>query len=395
MLSAFSIRVGWTEVFRRAFKSAIDDDVLGLAAQLSYYFFLALFPALLFLVSLASFFPLHSLVDDLIARAGPFVPEDLLRIVTDQLTKISERRNGGLLTLGFLFTLWSTAAGVVAVITALNRTYDIADSRPWWKVRLVALALTVAVGLFVLISTALVLVGPQLAGTVAGWFGLGAAFELTWKIAQWPIVFGLVVTGIGMVYYFGPDAEQEWVWITPGSLLATLLWLIGSLGFRFYVTNFASYNATYGAIGGVIVALLWLYITGVAILMGAELNAEIEHASPYGKEPGEKRPGEKKKIRAAAARAWEEAQREGRAPVGIGTQAPNTVPAAAVAQASLDERRSGQRRHRVRRHRDRRVATRVGARPRLTPGELAAAGLALATEVALIVRGRFRRRVRS
>jgi membrane protein len=114
-----------------------------------------------------------------------------------------------------------------------------------------------------------------------------------------------------MIYYFAPDAEQEWIWITPGSVLATVLWLLISLGFKFYVTNFGSYNATYGAIGGVVVTLLWFYVSSLAILVGAELNAEIEHASPYGKDPGEKEPGEKRKLGILAARAWQERKAAG------------------------------------------------------------------------------------
>src|SRR5215208_8310286 len=114
----------------------------------------------------------------------------------------------------------------------------------------------------------------------------------------------MVATGIGLVYYFAPDAEQDFVWLTPGSVLATLLWILFSLGFKIYVTNFSDYNETYGAIGGVIVLLLWFYTSGLAILIGAEMNAEIEHASPYGKEPGEKVPGQRRKIGPAAMRAW-------------------------------------------------------------------------------------------
>ena len=121
-----------------------------------------------------------------------------------------------------------------------------------------------------------------------------------------PVVFALVATAIGLVYYFAPDAEQDFVWLTPGSVLATFLWLVFSLGFKIYVTNFSDYNETYGTIGGVIVLLLWFYTSGLAILIGAEMNAEIEHASPYGKDPGEKVAGEKKKIGMAAWRQWRE-----------------------------------------------------------------------------------------
>jgi hypothetical protein len=124
------------------------------------------------------------------------------------------------------------------------------------------------------------------------------------------VVFALVATGIGLIYYFAPDVDQDWVWLTPGSVVATALWFAGSLGFRFYVVNFTDYNATYGAIGGVMVLLLWLYMTGLVIIVGAEMNAEIEQASPHGKEAGEKVPGQRKRIGARAAREFEARRRQ-------------------------------------------------------------------------------------
>ena len=130
---------------------------------------------------------------------------------------------------------------------------------------------------------------------------------MAWNVIRWPLAFFLASTAIGLVYYFAPDAEQEWVWITPGAVMATTLWILVSLGFKLYVSNFGNYdNATYGAMGAVIVLMLWFYLSSLAILFGAELNSEIEHASPYGKEPGEKVPGERRKIGRAAARAYDE-----------------------------------------------------------------------------------------
>jgi membrane protein len=139
-----------------------------------------------------------------------------------------------------------------------------------------------------------------------------------------------VVVAVGLIYYFAPDAEQMWVWITPGALVATVLWLLASLAFRFYTVNFGNYEATYGTIGGVIVLLLWFYISGLMIVIGAEMNAEIEHASPWAKGPGEKVPGEKKKIGAAAARAYREGG--GRAAAAAPPAAPAPAPQAAFHQ---------------------------------------------------------------
>ena len=165
---------------------------------------------------------------------------------------------------------------MVAIIDALNRAYDVEDGRPWWKQRLTAILLTMGVALFLVVSAVLVVAGPELAEFVAGRAGLGNAFAWTWKILQWPAVLALVATAIGLIYYFAPDVDQDFVWITPGSLLATLLWLAGSLAFRFYVVNFGSYNETYGSLGGVIVFLIWLWISNIAVLLGAELNSELE-----------------------------------------------------------------------------------------------------------------------
>ena len=242
MFDAFQLPIGFGELLKRTAKETSNDDCLGLAAQLAYYFFLG--------------------------------------------------------------AIWSSSAAVVAIIDSLNRAYDIEEGRPWWKVRLTAVGLTIALALMILTSFTLIIAGPTLAEYLASWFGLGTVFEWTWKILQWPLAFFLVSTAVGLVYYFAPDAEQDWVWITPGAVLGTLLWVLVSLAFKLYAANFADYNASYGAVGGVIVLLLWFYISGLAILVGAELNAEIEHASPYGKAPGEKIPGQKKKIGVAAARAY-------------------------------------------------------------------------------------------
>ena len=311
MLQALRVPVGWREIFRRTGSEVIADNCLGLAAQLAYYFFLALFPALLFLLAIISFIPIEDLLETITTTLARVAPSDVLSLIQEQIVKIAQDKDGGLLTLGMLGTIWSTSSGMTAIIDTLNQAYDIHEGRPWWKVRLTAIGLTVALAVFIVGSTVLVVAGPAIADRVADWFHLGTAFAWTWKVVQWPLVFGLVSVGIAIIYYYAPDAEQDWIWITPGSMLATLLWLLISLGFRFYVTNFGAYTESYGAVGGVIIVMLWFYLSGLAILVGAELNAEIEHASPYGKDPGEKVPGEKKKIGSLAERDWKERKARG------------------------------------------------------------------------------------
>ncbi len=304
MFANFEIAMSWRELVKRTIKETMSDDAQGLASQLAYYFFLALFPALLCLLAVASFFPLQNFNDDLVRLLGPVAPGEVLSIVRQEMAKIAEGRNGGLLTVGLLGALWSSSSAVVAVIGAMNRAYDIDEGRPWWKVRLTAIGLTIALSVLIVVAFTLVVAGPQLADALARHFAFGSALVWTWKIVQWPIAFGLVVVGVGLVYYYAPDAEQIWVWITPGALAATVLWLVGSLAFRFYAVNFGNYEATYGALGGVILLLLWFYLSGLIIVIGAEMNAEIEHASPWAKAPGEKVPGVKKKLGVAAARDY-------------------------------------------------------------------------------------------
>jgi membrane protein len=311
MLVRLKLPIGLWELTKRTIKESIDDDVLGLAAQQAYYFLFALFPALLTLVSFASYFPLENLTDEVFKTLSRFAPPDVLQIINEQLIEISRGKYGGLLTFAFLLTIWSSSGAMVSIISTLNAAYDITESRSWVRVRIAAVLLTVGLAFFILLSMALVIVGPTLAERLAVMMHLGPVFEWGWKILQWPIVFALVATGIALIYYFAPDAEQYWIWLTPGAITATLVWLVSSLGLKYYLANFSNFNETYGTIGGFMVLLLWLYLTAAAILLGAELNAEIEHASPYGKAPGEKVPGQKKKLGLAAERYYEECKAKG------------------------------------------------------------------------------------
>jgi membrane protein len=346
MFATFKIPLSWGDLLKRTAKETIDDDCLGLAAQLAYYFFLALFPAVLFVLALASFFPLTNVVDDITRALRPIAPAEVLRFLEEQLRRISNADSGGVLTVGILGAVWSSSAALVAIVGSLNRAYDIEEGRPWWKVRLTAIGLTIALAVLMLVSFALILAGPTVAEFLASSIGFGKVFEWAWKILQWPVSFLLVSTGIGLVYYYAPDADQDWVWITPGAVAATLLWVVISLAFKFYVANFADYNATYGAVGGVIVLMLWFYISGLAILVGAEMNAEIEHASPYGKDPGEKVPGQKKKIGLAAVRAYKDWLAHPAPSGGSPSALPHPAPAWRVKEVTMaitnDDRSLGQ-----------------------------------------------------
>jgi membrane protein len=269
----------WGTLARRTLKESWDDDVLGLAAQLSYYFFLSLFPAMLVLLAFASFFPLAMLADDLGRLLRPFVSPAVIDIIQEQMRRLGNAESTGILSLGLLGALWSSSAALVSIVNALNRAYDIIDHRAWWKVRIRAIVLTLALAVFMLRALSLILTGPSAAAYLGNLIGWGAPFKWAWLVLQWPLAIVLVSSAIAMVYYFGPDARQNWVRVAPGAIVATSLWLLISMGFKAYVGRFTDFNASYGAVGGVIVVLLWLYVSGIAILVGAELNAEIEMIS--------------------------------------------------------------------------------------------------------------------
>jgi membrane protein len=277
-----------TELARRVIAEIRDDDCLGRAAQLAYYFLFALFPFFLFLTALLGYLPIPDLLDRLLETLGQMLPGEALQLVQDNIRLLVMGQRGGLLSFGILAALWTSSSALTAIMDSLNRAYNVDEGRPFWKVRGLALLLTIGLSTFLIVSLILLTFGPQIGAWVADLFGLGRVFELAWNILRWPVIVALLIVAIALLYYVAPDVEQRWQWITPGAACAVIGWLLASPGFSFYVNRFGSYNATYGSIGAVIVLLTWMYVSGLFILIGVEINAEIEHAAQDGKAPGEK-----------------------------------------------------------------------------------------------------------
>jgi membrane protein len=267
-------------VLRKLATRLFTDDLLGWSAQISYYFFLALFPALICLVALASFFPIEHFTDVVLGVLTRIAPEDVLSLVSRQLMVIAETRSAGLLTFGIIGTVWTASAGMQTLIRTLNFAYHVPETRPWWRVRARAMILTLIVPAFVLSAMTVVLVGPVLGERLAGSLHLSAVFVFTWRIVHWPLIFVLAVSGLSFVYTVGPDASHRWQCLFPGASVATLIWLGASLGLRWYVSSLATYEKTYGTIGTALVILLWFYVSGFAMLLGAELNSVMNEVVP-------------------------------------------------------------------------------------------------------------------
>ena len=274
-LGGLSARALGARVYQRFW----DDEILDQAAGLSYYFAFALLPTLLFLTTLLGLLPIPDVMSQLMASADRVLPGDAASLLKKTLSEVVRGASGSLLSVGVLTALVGASSGMLRIMKALNAAYGIADARTWWRKRLVAIVLTIVFSLFAVTAMLLLIFGGRLGEAIAGWIGLGPATTLAWQLLQWPIVIMLGLTGLTLVYYLAPALTRGWHWITPGSTFALVTWLVMSLLLRLYVNYFADYNATYGSIGGVILLMLWLYWSGVALLVGAEIDSVIERAS--------------------------------------------------------------------------------------------------------------------
>jgi Predicted membrane protein len=290
------LRLG--DLLKRVWAEIQEDDVFGRAAQLAYYFLLALFPLLFFLTSVIGVL-LGSgtgLRHSLFSYLSKVLPGSAFTVVDTTMYEVSTASSGGKITFGILAALWAASNGMGAITEALNVAYDVKESRPWWKQRLVAIKLTVMLSVLIISALILLLYGGQIADWLARVFGLGGAFSIAWKIIQWPLVLLFILLSFALIYYEAPDLrDQKWTWLTPGSAIGVVLWLLVSFAFKVYLHFFDSYSKTYGSLGAVIILMLWLYLTGAAILIGGEINSVIEDAAaeagdPEAKEKGGKAP---------------------------------------------------------------------------------------------------------
>jgi membrane protein len=281
---------------RRVWLDIYEGDLFTRAAALSYYFLLALFPLLLFLMTMLGYFAEAGteLRANLLRYMGRIAPRSASQLIYATIDEISKEADGGKLSFGLLAALWFASYGMGAISETLNSAYGVRESRAWWRVRLSALGLTVALAVLIISALILVLYGGEVGEGVADRFGLGEAFTLAWTILQWPIVLAFVLFAFALIYYFAPDLQhRKWYWITPGSITGVALWLLVSFGFRVYLRYFDRYSVTYGSLGAVIILMLWFYLTGAAILVGGKVNAEIENAAAHMGAPGAKLHGEK------------------------------------------------------------------------------------------------------
>jgi membrane protein len=254
-----------------------QDEVFGRAAQLSYYFLLALFPLLLVLINILGYMAGEgtALRNKLLSYLAAIMPANAVALVHTTLDEISAASGTGKLSLGILAALWAASNGMGAVSQTLNTAYNVRETRPWWKVRLVSVLLTLALAVMIVAALAIVLYGGSIGDALTARYGYSNVFTQLWSVLQWPIALGFVLATFTLIYNFAPNITgQERRWFPPGAFVAVVLWLVVSFAFRIYLRYFDSYSVTYGSLGAVIVLMLWFYFTGVAILIGGEVNCD-------------------------------------------------------------------------------------------------------------------------
>jgi membrane protein len=277
-------------VIKRVVAEIDHDDVWGRSASLSYYFLLALFPALLFMVSLLGMFagPGTELRTGLFQNLARVLPASASDLVAKTVTEVHQASGVGKIIFGLLTALWAASGGMSAIITTLNICYDVVETRPWWKQKLTAVSLTIGISALVIFALTITLYGGHLVEWIGGKLALGSAAVLAWKIVQWPIALGAMLLVFAAIYYFAPNLKRpEWYWISPGASIGLILWILASVGFRIYLQFFNTYSKTYGSLGAVIILMLWFYLTAFSILMGGEVNSEITHATVAANEHSE------------------------------------------------------------------------------------------------------------
>lgn len=289
-LTSIRFREAWNwgglttqQLATRTYQAIDQHETLDRAAIVAFYALLALVPflGLVLAVALGSG---GGIATQLQAFSSQVMPEAADTIIQDQIHKVQAAPPVGVLSLSFAVLLWSSSSLFVAVMDSINASYGVRDARPWWKRRLLAFALTLTESALLLGASLLIIAWPYL----LGWLGLGSVAAAVATLVQWLVVVAALLASFVLAYVFGPDVKQEWEWITPGATLGVLVLIAANLGFRFYLEYGSSYSATYGAMAGVVILLLWLYLAALALLVGAEINSVIEHAAPHGKSPGQK-----------------------------------------------------------------------------------------------------------
>lgn len=280
--------LGPVALVKQSVKGFLDDDMTTYASALAYQVIFSLFPFVIFLIALLGFLHMPQFFTWLREQAATFLPDQAMEQVNRVIDELQQPQ-GGLLSLGIIVALWTASAGVRAVMNALNKAYDVRESRPAWKLYPLSILYTIGLAIMLAAAAAMLVVGPDAMKWLAQKIGLEQAFVYVWTWARWPVLLFLLSLAVAMVYYVAPNVRHRFQLITPGAVLAVLVWIGASVGFDYYLRNFADYSVMYGSVGTIIGLLLYFFISASVLLFGAEVNAVIERHAPEGMAPQENR----------------------------------------------------------------------------------------------------------
>ena len=272
-----SRRVRLKELFRRVRRDIVWHDSFGKAAELAFFFQLAIFPLLIFLLSLISFIPEAQQI--ILFWLGRLMPAEATEIVEEWVRDVISRRSRGILSFSLIFSLWSASTGVRTLISALNRAYEVEEGRPFWKSQLLALGLTLALCVLVIGGVLIITFGDQLITAMGAFLGFAGSVETLWRAFHYMIGLLMLIVGTGLIYYLGPNVKQDWRSIMPGSLFAVIAFIVVSYLFSVYIRYAPSYSAVYGSLGAFIILMLWLYLMALILYVGGEINSEVRKLS--------------------------------------------------------------------------------------------------------------------
>jgi membrane protein len=271
-------KVGVLAVAKESIKRFFDDDMTTYASALAYQILFSIFPFVIFLIALLGFLHLSRFFEWLREHAQLVFPHQAMPQVNQVIDEL-QKQEGGLLSLGVLVALWSASAAVRATMNALNVAYDAHETRPAWKLYPLSILYTLGLAVLLIAIAVLLVVGPEAVEWLAHWVGLEQVFVLIWAWLRWPVALLLMTLVLALVYYAAPNVAHRFRLLTPGAVVAVLIWICASLAFDYYVRSFANYSATYGSIGTIVVLLLYFFLSAAVLLFGAEINAVIEHPS--------------------------------------------------------------------------------------------------------------------
>ena len=286
--------LGLVDFFKLTYKEMDEDHVMAFAGNLTYKGLFAIFPFFTFLLSLLGLFNATDLVNTMVDKLSGVAPQSATAFIEGQLLAITQSQAESAFTFGaivsILLALWGVSGAFRSVMEAMNVMYEVEEDRPFWKVYGLSIFMSLAVVVLLVGALVLVIFGESIGVRVADLVGLGSVFATVWSIVQWPVVALVVLFAFALIYYFAPAAKQRFRWISPGSIVAFVFWLVFSLLFSLYASIAGSYNETYGSLAGVIILMLYVYYSALIMLVGGEINQVIEWHTPGGKNEGEKIP---------------------------------------------------------------------------------------------------------